>query len=228
MGLDDLIRLLFILGFLWPFLSGLFRRKPPQGQGGRKGQGRRGQKGQQGSSSRRQTAGPAQGRSATQTAERRPRTGIPQTTSADASGAGDFEKRLAEARRRVREAMGEAASEAAGETQTSDGGLFKESKSAPASRPEPAAIQAVPTNFLPPDSQTAIPNFAQESEALQVQRLGRRSRGSKRAKTGGRMLELDRRSIMQGLIWQQVLSDPKAKEYKAKRPARQGKARRTP
>ena len=214
MNIDPITIILFLIFFVLPIVNNFLRR----GQGGKQGQqGRR------------------QGRPQ-QPPQRRGRSddrGTTADTGRDSGGAGDdFTRRLEEARRRVQEAMnggGDSSSPRQSEQRerpsSSDlfpsldekqpargqqggpdqprapfGGLGREG----VSRQRPASQQGTMTKQSSVD-RTELG----AAPPLRVQRLKPR-KSSKIDRQRG-ILEFDRRSVMQGIIWREILDEPLAK-----------------
>lgn len=189
MSLDDLFTLLLFALFLGlPLLSRLFRRGPTP-----------------------------PGKSSPPT-----RTGVPSTPptapkrdiqSAPGNAADDIAERLEQARRRVREAVeGQTArvdTRPAGDRTglESAGDMFRPRQEPPARVPATPPVREVTAAFLPPDAVTARRSARISTRPLQVERSLR----GKRAKLNAEMLAFSREDIMRGMIWKQILDEPKSK-----------------
>ena len=192
MSLDDLISLLlFVLFIGLPVLSRLVRgTQRPQQQKGKAPPPKTVQRRVQGKT------------------DDRPSTRQP------SSAGDDFGKRLEEARRRVREAVeGKDAEAEAGQFQPNEANsMFKP-------RPEPVTTglpksdtpfsrpSSLPTAFLPSESVTARSSYRKPTAPLQVQR----SVGLNRAKLSGVRLTFSEEDLMRGIIWKQILDEPRGK-----------------
>ncbi len=167
-------------------------------------------------------------------------------TSADSSAgdAGDtLRRRLEEAQRRVQEALGEEggrrsqpprsqpsrSSQSQPRTQSpSQPQARTQSQSQPRPQPQrtsrPGASQPRPESSYQArayssDRQTeSAPKTFSDAPPLLVQRLGRRKRAT--TSKAARHLAFDETSIMQGFIWHQVLSPPRAKQPRRTHPSR--------
>ena len=224
MSIDNLITLLlFIVFIVVPMLSRAGRKGPQRGKSGtptKPGQ-------------RPQTQGQAQSRGGTQQSNPST-TGLPQQSTSGQpsvpSMSDDFSKRLEEARRRVQEAMegqstqGRTPQPPAGQESASD--LFRpkpapqqlSTPNTPIGTPPPSLVTQRPVSqsFLPSESETASGSFQSlskrkktgVSKPLQVQR----SLGTKRIKLQGRLLTFGETDLMRGIIWKQILDEPRSKQ----------------
>lgn len=196
MSLDDLLRFLFILiFFIVPILRAVARRNqapPPK------------------PTPKRPVAGPpAQGGG--------PVVNVPTSTVTTTTLSGDFEKRLAEARRKVQEAMQQGGFTQPEKPQNlgqeSASGLFQTTPKQPASLSIPK-----PTTSLPQAQSITKENSEIFHKTLTIapplQKIT--SRGTKHAKLGKHVLfgpdMLNEQGLTRGLIWQQILSEPKSKQ----------------
>jgi hypothetical protein len=124
---------------------------------------------------------------------RRPRPAAPPAPQAKAAPARDsaFERRLEEARARVREANAKQA---------------QPSRRLAETRPpaEPEAASAYTS--LPGEGDVTRPSLA-VSQPLQVQRKGK----PKSARLEAALLGVSRQELLRGVLWQQILNPPRAK-----------------
>lgn len=234
MSIDDIISLLLFLVFIVvPILSRVGRRKPQQGRGTNpqtKPQTRGQATPQRGQAA--QGRGASVGRSSSQPSSQQ----TPEPSMSD-----DFSKRLEEARRRVQEAMeGQSAQgrNAPSTGQESAGDLFR--PSTPASSPQQLSTPNTPStplptslvtqrpvsqSFLPSESETASGSFGGSLGRFSGQSLGQRKKmgvskplqvqrslKGKRAKLQGRLLTFGESDLMRGIIWKQILDEPRAKQ----------------
>ena len=129
----------------------------------------------------------------------------------------EFSRRLEEARKRVQQAFDTQSQAQPSQTTPSAGTLtsaepanelFGDHHNEPIFEHEAPQRQPVMPTFLPPESETSHTGFDERSRPLQIQRLNRK----KRAKIeSANLLELDERSILSGILWHQILSEPSAK-----------------
>ena len=247
MGIDDLIRILLFAAFFWPVISGLFKKRqsPPK------------------KSAPPRSAPPKTREPRRQPSAERPVTGIPKTgipKQSQPQSSSNFDTRLEEARKRVREAMesGETDARSAkpqrrttAKVPTSqpgaERGLFKEpARQTLLSQPRQTStrqvdvqkLESAPRTFAPAGSMANTmgkTSFGEESDPLKVTRLrsSRRSKGksSRRSRRGtsqaAPLLDMSATSILRGFVWQQILSEPKAKRIRAKTDTSKA-SRRTP
>ena len=241
MSIDNLITLLlFIVFIVVPMLSRSGRKGPQGRRPG--APNRPGQKPQTRGQSNPQTgqAQPGQGPQGGQVTLGRPQS-APQQAGGQApvpSMSDDFNKRLEEARRRVQEAMdGQTTSGRAPEQpqgapvgQESGGDMFRP-QSSPATPPRQAPQGLMgqklestkprsPAKFTGRSGQFAAPEARTSFKALDKRGKGavtkplqvQRSLGSKRAKLRGRLLSFSETDLMRGIVWKQILDEPRSKQ----------------
>ena len=227
MRLDDIISLLLFLVFIVvPLLSRASRgpKKPGQQRPAQPRPGQsagRGARGQAGQPNQRQVGRPRAGQASVgQQPSSPPPIGQPPP---QASG-DEFSRRLEEARRRVREAMESdpggrqrpPAEAQAGSESASD--LFRPSAPPQSQVPplvtEPSLVSSRPisTSFLPSESQTSFSSLTERKKMATTKPLEVQRRvGAKQAKQLG-PLQFGEGDIMRGIIWKQILDDPRAKQ----------------
>lgn len=207
MSIDDLITLLLVILFVGaPLARRILGRRGSQPSGGA---------GEEQGDPR----GDVKGERPEARAERRPqeqrRPQEPGTARADrtetpargdrADPSSDFERRIAEARRRVQQAMGDQGANATDRDRALD-------------EPKPlfAPREAIPQALL---GREGVREPRKKTPPLQVVKR-RRGRAATRL-TGGRgVVSMHPHDILQGIVWHQILSEPVSKRTSRRKPSR--------
>lgn len=264
MSLDDLVTLLLLLLFIGAPLVGRLRGRSRRSRGGR---GRANVPERRGSRPEERTGERSSERPAARPAERpaerptggpaggpvpgpegraggRPSTagvpaGVPGGGRADAGGDSELERRLADARRRVREALGESGDEAAREAGAREAGApGRASSTGPAAGsptagpfPDPgqfpgrqaaeaARQRRLPAPFLgregQPGDEGVVPGRRRAPPPVTPMQPPARPRA---ARLPGGRVPVSPSDIVQGIVWHQILSEPVAKRPRRRRPS---------